>query len=144
MQLRFHPIKPLLLLWIWSIWRPIWQRAIGCDDDGRCRIIAEYRAEFQRLFPAMHAQEMLALTALTTTVNSLPFLACHSAVFLSREYKLCQTEAQPNTIIYWEERLHPGKSAPRPMTIAVGSLSSVPTNGKPILTRCLAWAWNEC
>ena len=31
----------------------------------------------------MHAQEMLALTALTATVNSLPFLACHSAVFIA-------------------------------------------------------------
>ena len=31
----------------------------------------------------MHAQEMLALSALTATVNSLPFLACHSAVFIA-------------------------------------------------------------
>ena len=31
---------------------------------------------------------------------------------------------------------HPGKSTPRPMTVDVAS----PTNGKPRLTCCLAWA----
>ena len=43
-----------------------------------------------------------------------------------------------------EEEMHPGKSAPRPMTIAVASLSSVPPNGKPILKRMFGWFGNEC
>ena len=88
-----------------------------------------------------------AINACTDCLNchrKLLSFPCFYSFYRGNTYKLCQTEAQPNTIIYWEERLHPGKSAPRPMTIAVGSLSSVPTNGKPILMRCLAWAGNEC
>ena len=42
------------------------------------------RAEFQRLFHSMHAQAANACAvALTTTINSFPFFARHSAVFIA-------------------------------------------------------------
>ena len=81
-------------------------------------------------FDARASCKCFALTDLTVIVNSLPFLSLLVILQLvSREYI---------------KTLSNRKSAPRPMTIAVASLSSVPTNGKPILARCLAWGGNEC
>ena len=81
MQLWFNPIKPLLLLWIRSIWH--WQRAISCDDHDVESSTNVERNSNDFSLRCTGKLQMLALTAFPATVNSFPFLACHSAVIIT-------------------------------------------------------------
>ena len=79
MQLRLHPIKPFLLLWIiWSIW----QRVISCECDHHH---VESSPNVERNFNdfSLRCTRKLHMLCADRKLPSFPFLACHFAVSIA-------------------------------------------------------------